>query len=234
MAPVPTTATEAAEWQKERRLRRGWSTTKLASIARAIAQREGSTFKLTQQSVSGFEQPGAVQKIPEWFRFVVRAFEEGEQPEAPPRPSDLPVARDVSSGETVTLLQLDLSYSMGPGRSIDDYIESEPVEFDRAMLRSITRAEPARLRLARGVGDSMFPTLQTADRVMIDTTQTVLNQTDRIWAVSINGAGAIKRLRAIGGGKVLILSDNKEVPPQEVDADDLVIGGRVIWLARDI
>lgn len=140
------------------------------------------------------------------------------------------------AGETVEIIQLDLSLPMGAGATVDDYIEEEPRVFDLAYIRGFTRTEPSRLRLARGVGDSMWPTLQSYDQVWIDSTQRVLNQSDRVWAVSINGGAAIKRLRALKGGRVLVISDNPGPGHEnyEVDADEIMIGGRVIRFARDL
>ena len=90
------------------------------------------------------------------------------------------------------------------------------------------------LRIARGVGDSMFPTLNSNDLVWIDSTQTNLNQQDRVWAVSINGAAAIKRLRSLKEGRVLVISDNPAIDNYEVGADEIRIGGRVIRFSRDL
>lgn len=159
--------------------------------------------------------------------------------EGGPRPGDLPTnvphpAARTSDDETVEITQLDLSFSMGSGTTLDDYIEETKVRFDLGYIRSFTRTTPDRLHLARGVGESMFPTLVTSDQVWIDTTQRMLNQQDRIWAISLYGAAAIKRLRTIAGGKVLVISDNPAVGSQEVDAEDLIIGGRVIRFARDL
>ena len=44
----------------------------------------------------------------------------------------------------------------------------------------------------------------------------------------------LKRLRTVAEGRVLVMSDNKEVENQEVDASDLRIEGRAIWFARDL
>lgn len=143
--------------------------------------------------------------------------------------------RSVDGGETAQLLRLDLSLPMGPGATVDDYVEEEPIEFDLGYLRAITRTPIHRLRLARGVGDSMFPTLQSSDEVLIDTTQNSLLHADRIYAASINGGAAIKRLRPIEGGKrVLVISDNKTIEPYPVDAREVAIWGRVIRFARDL
>lgn len=148
--------------------------------------------------------------------------------------SDHAVSRSADSGETAEIIQLDLSLPMGPGATVDDYIEEEPRLFDLAYIRGFTRTPAHRLRIARGVGDSMYPTLVSSDQVWIDSTQTMLNQQDRIWAVSINGAAAIKRLRSLKGGRVLIVSDNPNIENYEVDGDEIMIGGRVIRFARDL
>jgi phage repressor protein C with HTH and peptisase S24 domain len=154
--------------------------------------------------------------------------ESGDTPDLPPTLSAS--ARD----DVVEVPALDLSHSMGPGTEVDDYIEVELVRFDLGFLRQITRTAPERLRLARGVGDSMFPTLLTNDSVLIDTTQRTLNLTDRVYAISLYGGAAIKRLRPVGDGRIRVISDNPIVDDQEVNAEDVVIAGRVIWFARDL
>jgi hypothetical protein len=42
----------------------------------------------------------------------------------------------------------------------------------------------------------------------------------------------IKRIRRVAGGKMLILSDNPAVPPQEVDEHDVHVVGKVVSIAR--
>lgn len=149
--------------------------------------------------------------------------------------SDHLPTRSTDAGETAQLLRLDLSLPMGPGATVDDYVEEEPIEFDLGYLRAITRTPVHRLRMARGVGDSMMPTLLSNDEVLIDTTQNSLLHSDRIYACAINGGAAIKRLRPIEGGKrILVISDNKTIDPYPVDAHEVAIWGRVIRFARDV
>ncbi|ARR53464.1 MULTISPECIES: XRE family transcriptional regulator [Rhizorhabdus] len=145
-----------------------------------------------------------------------------------PTPSASP-ARD---GQSIALRHVDLSYSMGPGTNIDDYADESSFEFDAALLNRITRSPADRLFVASGGGDSMFPTIIDNDLVVIDTAQRILNMQDRIWAISLYGAGAIKRLRTVGPGRILVISDNKDVDNQEVSAEDIYLLGRVIWLGR--
>ena len=147
---------------------------------------------------------------------------------------DLPVTQVIGAGETVSIATLDLSYAMGEGVSIDDYVEEVPTEFDVGFLRRRTRSEFTRLRLARGVGDSMYPTLLMGDVVLIDTTQDQLTKQDAIYAIALYGAAAIKRLRKIGPAEILIKSDNPTVDDQPVPEEAVRIHGRVIWFGRDL
>ena len=148
---------------------------------------------------------------------------------------DMLPARDVSADDdTVEVASLDLSYSMGPGTELDSYIEEEPIRFDPSFLRRISRAPFHRLKLARGVGDSMLPTLMPGDVVLIDTTQNRLSMSDRVYAVALHGAAAIKRLRLEKDRKVLVVSDNPSVENYAIDEADVTIHGRVIWFSREL
>lgn len=159
----------------------------------------------------------------------------GTQHLAPQVVSDHLPTRSIHAGDgAIQLKQIDMSFSMGPGTNIDDYVEEGVIDFDANLLRAITRSPPDRLYVARGDGDSMFPTLINDDMVIFDTLQKNLNLQDRIWACSIHGAGAIKRLRSMGKGRVMVISDNPNVDNQDVDADDLFIVGRVIWVGRRV
>lgn len=163
------------------------------------------------------------QKYPDYPGFKV----ESDLP-----PTVTPADRD---GESVVLLkEVDLGLSMGDGTEIDHYREEGWVRFDAGLIRSVSRARLDQLFVARGDGDSMFPTLLSGDRVIIDTSQKALNLTDRIWAVSIYGAGGIKRLRTVSKTEVEVISDNPAQDNQIVRRDDLHIIGRVVWLCRDM
>lgn len=133
---------------------------------------------------------------------------------------------------SIPLRHLDLSLSMGDGTKLEDHYEEGVFEFDAALLRTISRAPSDRLVVGQGIGDSMLPTLHDRDMIIFDTTQTALTGTDRIWAISIFGAGGVKRLRPVARGRVLVISDNPALENYEVDAEDLRILGRVIWSAR--
>lgn len=149
-------------------------------------------------------------------------------------PSDRQPTVHYDAGEVVDMIAVDLSLSMGPGTIPEDFPEEELVKFDLALLRRITRTPPTQIRLIRGIGESMAPTLQTGDQIMIDLNERQYSRIDGIYWINHFGAHGIKRLRAIGRGKMLIVSDNPAVDNQEVDAEDLLIHGRAIWVAREL
>lgn len=147
---------------------------------------------------------------------------------------DSPPVQSASSGETAPIIALDLSLSMGPGTPIEDFVEGEPVEFDIGLLRAITRSPFHRLRVVRGIGNSMEPKFYTGDRILVDTTERTLSRIDGYYWITLWGAHGLKRLRPVGPQRVLVISENPEHDPIEVDAGDLTIEGRAIWFARDL
>jgi len=147
-------------------------------------------------------------------------------------PDHMPT-RSADGGETAKVMRMDLSYAMGPGTNIDeDYIEGEPVELDIGFLRRLTPSAPEMLRIVNGIGDSMQPTIHDSEELILDLGQRRLNMQDRIWAMSLYGVGAVKRLKAIGKDRILVISDNQDVPDQEVSAEDIVLVGRVVGSIR--
>ena len=173
----------------------------------------------------------------DWIDKAAAAF--GVSPEAIISPGaelpDLPPTRDASAGdETVEIVSLDLSLSMGPGTLIEDFVEGEPVKFDLGMVRNITRTPPSRLRLVKGIGDSMEPTLRTSDQVMVDINERALARINGIYWIDHLGTHGIKRLRAASRGRIMVISDNAGVDNFEVNAEDVRIEGRVIWFAREL
>lgn len=150
------------------------------------------------------------------------------------RPQRHLAAGSIDDDDVVEITALDLSLSMGPGTLIEDFVEEEPVKMGLQLVQSITRTPTDRLRLVKGIGDSMEPTLRTGDRIMVDINERALARINGIYWIDHLGTHGIKRLRAAGRNKVMIMSDNPSVPDFEADAEDLRIEGRVIWFAREL
>lgn len=149
-------------------------------------------------------------------------------------PGRASTARISSDDDIVEIAELDLSLSMGPGTLIEEFVESEPVKIGLRFVQDITRTPSDRLRFVTGIGDSMEPTLRHGDRVLVDINERQLSRMNGIYWIDHFGAHGIKRLRAAGPGRVMVMSDNPHVPDFEVGADELRIEGRIVWFARGL
>ena len=137
--------------------------------------------------------------------------------------------RSISEGDDAAdVIVLDLSLPMGPGAEIEDYIEETTMKLDFGLLRSLTKSPAARLRVVKGVGDSMEPTITHDSLVIIDTSYNTVDFEDKIWAVRIRGFGAIKRLRSAPQGQVRIISDNPGIENDIADMSEIAVLGRVV------
>lgn len=166
----------------------------------------------------------ALETSPEWL--LARSS-------VPPLPPEVqPTRGSADSDGPVTLKRINMGFSMGDGSNLDDIVEEGTMDFDANLLRLLTPSPYHRLFVADGNGDSMQPTLLDSDIIVIDTMQNALDKWDRIWAISLQGAGAVKRIGLAEKGKVEIMSDNPIVPNKVVPLEDVRIIGRVVWSGR--
>jgi hypothetical protein len=135
----------------------------------------------------------------------------------------------VSADGFVSLPRFDASFSMGPGALVAD--NPEPLGYwmvEEQWLRGLTLAIPSTLAIVRADGDSMQPTLQGGDWVLIDMTQTRLTR-EGIYALRVGTDVWIKRMSLnLREKTVRIISDNPTTPVQEVEEEDLQVIGKVI------
>lgn len=132
--------------------------------------------------------------------------------------------------ETVEVQEVDLAYGLG-GTFADDMPTIQTHRFPRAWVTSITSTPPSMLTFSRGRGDSMQPTIQDGDMVLIDRSQRAVREWDAIWAMTIGEMAMIKRVRVLGE-QVHILSDNERVPAENIFHEEINIVGRVIFIGR--
>lgn len=134
--------------------------------------------------------------------------------------------------DLVAIGEIDLAYGMG-GTFTGDPVEVQTHHFPRAWIESITNTPPSMLTIARGRGDSMQPTVQDGDMVMIDRAQRSIREQDAIWALTVGDIAMIKRIR-VRGEIVHILSDNDRVPPDQAHHEEVNVVGRVIFIGRKV
>lgn len=137
-----------------------------------------------------------------------------------------------TNSDNVEICELDLAYGMGGGTFLDDSIRATTTTFGRKWLRNFTDSPFEDLRFARGMGDSMTPTIFDSDIVLIDTAQQSPRMSDQIWAIQMHGMGMIKRLRAGPNGSMRILSDNPAVPEEVAYDGEMQVFGRVVAAVR--
>lgn len=149
-------------------------------------------------------------------------------------PDQLPTRSAYVDAGPVQLRRVNLELAMGDGTTLDDWIEEEPYDFDASNLREITLTPAHLLLIGKGIGDSMEPTIGSHDDVMINLAENELGRFDGIYAITIEGAGAIKRLSPAGGGMVEVISDNPNHPNRvrTFPRKDIRIIGRIPWSAR--
>lgn len=130
--------------------------------------------------------------------------------------------------------EIDLSLGMGATFLDPDRAPERLgiVPFTLDWLRGIYRGPISRLKVVRGTGDSMEPTIRDGDFVLIDTSRQRLDEQDVVWAISYGDLGMIRRLRQMPGGGVQLMPDNSVVRPSEAHDGEMHIMGRVIWIGR--
>lgn len=136
--------------------------------------------------------------------------------------------------DAVLIPEVEVRFSMGGGSVIEDWPVIQMVPMSRAWLRGLTRSPPDQLMIGRGEGDSMYPTIQHGELVIIDRAEVTPKQQDCVWAMSYGGLGMIKRLRQLPDGNYEIRSDNQAVSPIHAADGELAIVGRVVGVLRKI
>jgi len=95
-----------------------------------------------------------------------------------------------------------------------------------------SKGQPAHMKLMQVKGDSMYPTLQNGDYVLVDESQTTPLD-GRIMALNLSGEAVVKRIRIELDGRISVLSDSGEVRGP-CKPDEITILGKVVWLGREL
>jgi hypothetical protein len=133
-----------------------------------------------------------------------------------------------------TVAKLAVGASAGAGALNDAEALAGKIDFDEAWLRRMG-LDPARLSLIRVAGDSMQPTLNDGDDIMVDTAAADRALKKGIHILRLDGTLMVKRLLPGKGGTLSILSDNPAYATLEnVDAKDVAVIGRVVWVGRKL
>jgi phage repressor protein C with HTH and peptisase S24 domain len=151
------------------------------------------------------------------------------------KPLDQPTVEDFAAEHGIVFLEeMDLALGMG-ATYLDGTADVRGiVPFKEEWLNGLFSGSLQHLKVVRGRGDSMQPTIMDGDLVIIDTGHRRIDDQDRIWALSYGDLGMIRRIRVTTRGSWMLMPDNAVVRPDEVGDGEASIMGRVIWIGRRI
>ncbi len=128
--------------------------------------------------------------------------------------------------------KLAVGASAGPGALTDREALAGRIGFEESWLKKLG-VDPDKLSLIRVSGDSMAPTLNDGDDIMVDGGAVSGPLRDGIYVIRMDDALMVKRLTRGPAGTVAILSDNAAYPDwHDVAVQNVSIIGRVVWTGR--
>lgn len=148
------------------------------------------------------------------------------------------VSRPVSG-----IQEIDVRAGLGGGGTMDgrevrhdgryaDPIKPEAWHFPTQFMREEIRAPESQVVILETHGDSMEPTISSGERIIVHTGMRTPSP-DGIFALRDTFGNIVaKRVQVLRRGdppRVLIISDNKSHPQEEVGLDEITIVGRVLW-----
>ena len=133
--------------------------------------------------------------------------------------------------DCITVDYIHINPSCGKGTSVYYDTDITPIKLGTQMLQSVLKvSHPQNLKVFKASGDSMVPTIEDSDMLLIDTGRTDYNN-GGIFLLTINNDWFIKRLRKRMTGELDIISDNEKYPVETFQPEqniEVFIKGRVI------
>jgi phage repressor protein C with HTH and peptisase S24 domain len=136
----------------------------------------------------------------------------------------------------LTVKRHPVSVSAGPGAVVTEELGKPYFAFDERWLKALTPSQPSKLSIVRVEGDSMAPTLNPGDDILVDLGDAAERLRDGIYVLRIDDAVVVKRLALNPmGRRVTVQSDNPAYPDwPDCSLDEVKVIGRVIWSGRRI
>ena len=126
--------------------------------------------------------------------------------------------------------------SAGPGALVTEELGKPYFAFDERWLKALTPTSPSNLSIVRVEGDSMAPTLNAGDDILVDLGDGAERLRDGIYVLRIDDALVVKRIALNPvGRRITVQSDNPAYPDwPDCGSNDIKPIGRVIWSGRRI
>lgn len=150
------------------------------------------------------------------------------------------IPQEKASSEEYAFILRALAKPAAGGGSLETSGETEGcLAFRREWLGRRTRTSPERLRVMVVAGDSMSPTIEDGDIVLVDEGVRKEGPKDgRVYVIRKGDDIYIKRFRQ-GVGELLFMGDNRARDYQDVkvkpgEEDGFAIIGRVLWAGKEL
>jgi len=147
-----------------------------------------------------------------------------------------PVGETPSADGLVSVKRHPVMVSAGPGAIVTEELGKPYFAFDERWLKALTPTSPSNLSIVRVEGDSMSPTLNAGDDILVDLGDSMERLRDGIYVLRIDDALVVKRLALNPiGRRVTVQSDNPAYPDwPDCSLNEIKPIGRVIWSGRRI
>jgi phage repressor protein C with HTH and peptisase S24 domain len=147
-----------------------------------------------------------------------------------------PPESEQALGGLVSVKRHPVSVSAGPGAVVTEELGKPYFAFDERWLKALTASQPSKLSIVKVEGDSMAPTLNAGDDILVDLGDSGERLRDGIYVLRIDDAVVVKRLALNPTGRrVTVQSDNAAYPDwPDCSLDDIRPIGRVIWAGRRV
>jgi phage repressor protein C with HTH and peptisase S24 domain len=136
----------------------------------------------------------------------------------------------------VPVLRVPLKIPAGHGTTAEDWNGTPYFAFEPNWLKQLTRTQPNQLSIVQVIGDSMVPTLNEGDDILVDPGNPGDRIRDGIYVLRNDNVLVVKRV-AVNPirGTVTVQSDNPAYADwPDCEIDSLAFIGRVIWAARKV
>ena len=209
-----------------------------ADLARRLGIRPHSVYPAVKR---GKIPPAWLLKIAERFNISVDWLLTGQgdmelRGPGPEAPAPAPEAGTAEALRTdyIFIPVYNVQAEAGAGR-VPDYEEIvDLLAFKKSWIRQALGARPEDLYLIYIEGDSMEPTLRAGDIVLVHRGRGGPVR-DGIHVVRISDSILVKRLQALPGGLIKVISDNPAFESFTIGPDhehELGVIGRVVWAGR--
>jgi phage repressor protein C with HTH and peptisase S24 domain len=129
-----------------------------------------------------------------------------------------------------------VAVSAGPGAVVTEELGKPYFAFDERWLKALTGTPARNLSIVRVEGDSMSPTLNAGDEILVDLGDASDRLRDGIYVLRIEDALVVKRVALHPmGRRVTVQSDNPAYPDwPDCGLEEIHCIGRVIWASRKV